>query len=151
MDLTLFRLQQVTVNNKNSEWSRVTSGISQGSVLGPLLFVIYINDMPNNIMSNVYLFADDTKLYRVIEGEQDKSKLQDDLLELQNWSNKWLLSFHPDKCKIMRINEKRPTEQYKYYMLKDDEVHHLQTVQSEKDLGVTFSIGIFLGAYRHKN
>ena len=55
------RVQQVSVNGKNSEWANVTSGIPKGSVLGPIIFVLYINDLPENITSNVYMFVDDTK------------------------------------------------------------------------------------------
>ena len=57
------RVQQVNVNGTNSEWANITSGIPQGSVLGPILFVLYINDLPKNIVSNVYMFADDTKIF----------------------------------------------------------------------------------------
>ena len=57
------RVQQVNVNGTNSEWANITSGIPQGSVLGPILFVLYINDLPENIVSNVYMFADDTKIF----------------------------------------------------------------------------------------
>ena len=57
------RVQQANVNGTNSEWANITSGIPQGSVLGPILFVLYINDLPENIVSNVYMFADDTKIF----------------------------------------------------------------------------------------
>ena len=77
----------------------VTSGVPQGSVLGPLLFVLFINDLPDVVMhgSDVYLYADDTKIFRRITNEEDCDKLQEDLDELRKWSERWLLSFHPDK------------------------------------------------------
>jgi hypothetical protein len=63
--------QRVAVNGENSNWEEVTSGIPQGSVLGPLLFVVYINDLPDHVDSEAYLFAEDTKIFRIITGEND--------------------------------------------------------------------------------
>ena len=98
------RTQKVMVNGAGSEWENVTSGIPQGSVLDPILFVIYINDLPDTVESDSYLFADDTKIFRIIKDEDDKEILQDDLTKLEEWSDKWLLKFHPEKCKHMKIN-----------------------------------------------
>ena len=105
-DFLTERRQRVHVNKEKSSWKKVTSGIPQGSVLGPLLFVMFVNDLPNNIASQVYLFADDTKLFQIIKSDADKKTLQDGLISLQDWSNKWQLNFHLDKCKVLRINEK---------------------------------------------
>ena len=89
------RTQVVKVGNCNSEVRNVTSGIPQGSVLGPLLFVIYINDLPEVVSENsyVYLFADDAKVFREIKTHQDHIILQEDINKLMVWSNKWLLKF----------------------------------------------------------
>ena len=94
----LNRKQRVRVMNSYSEWAPVTSDIPQGSVLGPILFVIYINDLPDNLKSECYMFADDTKVFKDINDIEDNKILQNDIQELENWSGKWLLRFHPDKC-----------------------------------------------------
>ena len=104
------RTQKVMVNGAGSEWENVTSGIPQGSVLGPILFVIYINDLPDTVESDSYLFADDTKIFRIIKGEDYKEILQDDFTKLEEWSGKWLLKFHPEKCKHMKISKSKNEE-----------------------------------------
>ena len=124
------RSQQVTVCGEESNWKRVTSGIPQGSVLGPLLFVIYINDLPDAVSSTPYIFADDTKIFRIIKDESDEKSLQDDLWKLEKWSSDWLLKFHPEKCKHMRIGD---SENICDYVLGN---HDLQKIQTEKDIGV---------------
>ena len=133
------RKQMVCVNGEKSSKREVTSGVPQGSVLGPILFVLYINDLPREVTSEVYLFADDTKIYRAIRNQQDQERLQKDLLRLQEWSNKWLLRFHPDKCVVMNIRTKqsRNTEERNYYMMKDNDKCNLRKVEQEKDIGVT--------------
>ena len=127
------RMQQVVVNGKSSEWHEVTSGIPQGSVLGPLMFVIYINDLPENVTSQVYLFADDTKIYNTIKNEEDKAILQEDLEKLTQWSDTWLLRFHPQKCKHLHIGHGDPNPNYEYRLMGNT----LEKVHEEKDLGVT--------------
>ena len=69
------RMQRVIINEERSDWKAVTSGIPQGSVLGPILFVMYVNDMPKKISSDIYLFADDAKVYRSIESDADYKKI----------------------------------------------------------------------------
>ena len=101
------RRQRVMVNGTASEWRPVTRGILQGSVLGPGLFVVYINDLPKNVTSVVRLFADDTKVSRQIRKENDAREVQDDLHSLQGWSDMWLLKFHPQKCKFMQLEGKK--------------------------------------------
>ena len=86
----------------------MTSSIPEGSVLGPVLFIIYINDLPETVESMVHIFADDTKIYRKIATVNDCIELQKDLDILQEWSNKWLLRFNADKCKVMRLGGQHP-------------------------------------------
>lgn len=128
------REQRVTINGKSSGWHPVTSGIPQGSVLGPLLFVIYINDLPASVVSMMLLFADDTKLYRVIKEAHDRVLLQQDVTSMRNWGLKWLLRYHADKCKSMTVGTTRTNNPPDTpYTLGDIELEH---VKSEKDVGV---------------
>lgn len=126
------RTQYVKVGEEISETAPVTSGIPQGSVLGPLLFVIYINDMPEVVSkdSYVYLFADDTKIFRATETLSDKKQLQSDIDNLYKWSNDWLLKFHPDKCLAMKLGSNNIDLTY---TMGD---HKLGESACEKDLGV---------------
>ena len=123
------RRQKVVVNGEHSDWSDVSSGIPQGSILGPLLFVIYINDLPSTVKSQMLLFADDTKIFEQITGEDDIRSLQQDIDGMNRWSEKWLLKFHPDKCKIMNIG----SENQNQYQIGNSALEH---IQEEKDLGV---------------
>ena len=103
------RTQCVNLNNHKSSFAPVTSGIPQGSVLGPILFVIYINDLPEVINggSLAFLFADDTKMFRDIKTPTDLQIQQNDIEKAVNWSNIWLLKFHPDKCVHLGIGSHR--------------------------------------------
>ena len=84
---------------------KVTSGIPQGSLLGPTLFVLFINDLPQVVESRVALFADDTKVFREIQSDEDREKLQQDIGELLIWSKKWQLPFNESKCKVMHYGK----------------------------------------------
>jgi hypothetical protein len=132
------RKQKVTVNGAESKNHKVTSGIPQGSVLVPILFVIYINDMPECVDSTTYLFTDDTKIFREIKSPNDEEKLQNDLDELQKWSDTWLLKFHPNKCKVLTVsNRKMAEKEASNYHLYDNEGKEVKMEQSdgEKDIG----------------
>ena len=130
------RKQRVVVNGCKSEWKEVVSGVPQGSVIGPLLFVLYINDLPDIVEAEVYLFADDTKIFCKIS-ENGSSPLQEDLKRLQKWSDTWLLKFHPDKCKVMKIHRGNKENNRKYYMRNSQtEELELEQVSKEKDLGI---------------
>ena len=130
------RSQRVCVNGYFSEWHTITSGIPQGSILGPLLFVIYINDMPSLTNSLTYLFADDTKIYRPINSMEDCLILQDDLDTLQTWSNNWLLQFHPSKCFVLTIGKSLFNFDYTLPNMHDNSRTLLGHVAEAKDLGV---------------
>ena len=124
------RIQRVVVNDSYSEWSKVINGVSQGSVLGPLLFNIFINDIGSEIKSNISVFADDTKLCSGITSLQDVSNLQANLNALSNWATKWQMRFNVDKCKVMHLGAKN---MHASYMLGGVQ---LGGSVVEKDLGV---------------
>ena len=128
------RHQRVVVNGAKSKWSSVTSGIPQGSVLGPVLFVIYINDLPESCDCSTLLFADDTKVFQQVKSTADCENLQADLNHLQSWADRWQLCFHPQKCKVMRIGNGHP--EFTYQMTVDGLLIDLDTTHTEKDLGV---------------
>ena len=83
------------------------SGVPQGSVLGPCLFLAYINDLPDSLKSTARLFADDTIVYLTITSESDAQTLQDDLLKLEQWESGWSMEFNPDKCEVIRVTKKQ--------------------------------------------
>jgi hypothetical protein len=97
------RTQKVLVDGACSEEGKVTSGVPQGSVLGPTLFLIFINDISNQINSTMRLFADDCLLYREIKGPEDHNTLQRDLHTLYDWSRSWQMDFNVDKCYTMSV------------------------------------------------
>ena len=128
------RKQQVVVNGSKSGIDSVISGIPQGTVLGPVLFVIYINDLLDVISSDGFMFADDTKIFRKITSLADALMLQDDLQKLEEWSNIWLLKFNADKCHVLTLGKFQDIKHAHRYSLCQYELEH---VPSEKDLGIT--------------
>ena len=126
------RQQRVRVEDKYSEWKQVISGIPQGSVLGPTLFVIFINDMPDVVECMIQLFADDAKNFTNVNIRDDggNNKLQSDINNLSEWSTKWQLPFNTRKCKVLHLGNSNPCHRYKMNGQK------LEQVNEEKDLGV---------------
>ena len=108
------REQRVVVGGEHSAWTDVTSGVPQGTVLGPLLFLAYINDLPSNISSNVRLFADDCVIYRQIVNDYDHISLQEDLNTLEKWQRDWQMKFNAKKCFTMRITHNRNPKIFNY-------------------------------------
>ena len=102
------RLQRVVVNGQCSEWTDVKSGTPEGGLLSPLLFSMFINHLPNVISkSNILMFADDVKLFKQVNSNDDAADLQSDLSELCKWSKLWKLNLNPSKCKHFRMSLKK--------------------------------------------
>ena len=129
------RKQAVSVNGTHSNWVDVTSGVPQGSVLGPVLFLLYINDISEHIQSKIKLFADDSILYREIKNSHDQEILQKDLDFLAEWSGKWLMQFNVKKCAVLNITRKRNPTLCQYHLFGEN----LNIVQQHDYLGVTIS------------
>lgn len=124
------RKQRVVINGKSSSWREVTSGVPQGSVLGPLLFIIYINDLDEGLLSLISKFADDTKLGIDASDEAAIKQAQEALRKIGQWSEDWQMPFNVDKCKVMHIGSRN--NKVKYELLGKE----LSTCSEEKDLGV---------------
>ena len=110
------RYQQVVVDGSFSNYCKVTSGVPQGSVLGPTLFLLYINDITEGISSQMKLFVDDCLIYKVIHSSTDHQTLQQDLTILSKWADKWQMAFNISKCKIMQISNHHSKSLFSYVM-----------------------------------
>jgi len=124
------RYQRVVINGMNSDWISVLSSVPQGPVLGPILFIIYINDLDVDIKNAIFKFADDTKLIGEVGDDKLTDILQEDLNKLMEWSKMWQMEFNTEKCKVMYFgnnNDKVPL-----YMGKDI----LKDTKEERDLGI---------------
>lgn len=108
------------------------SGVPQGTILGPLCFLLYINDLPKKVESSIKLFADDCKVYRSIKTKDDCYALQHDLNRLSAWTQDWLLQFSVEKCSVLRV---RSSINFPYCI----NGQPLTEVQEQKDLGVIVS------------
>ena len=126
------RSQTVVLEGDCSEEVPVTSGVPQGSVLGPILFLVYINDLPEKVKSQVRLFADDTAAYLAITKPAESKQLQDDLDNLQEWELDWNMEFNPGNCQVIRITRSRSPIPTQYSL----HCQTLEVVASARYLGV---------------
>ena len=128
------RQQRVVIDGEFSTWQPVLSGVPQGSILGPLLFVLFINDIVKVISpdTNIVLYADDLKIWRKISNAADHNVLQSDISNLHTWATENKMNFHPSKCKVLRSTLKLKPLILDYTMAGCI----LETTENERDLGV---------------
>ena len=131
------RSQKVVLDGCASDPVPVLSGVPQGSVIGPVLFLIFINDLPDNIRSSVRLFADDCVLYRNVKSPLDCQILQDDLNSLAKWEMDWQMKFNVSKCHSMRVTRLHPSRHIDFNYTLHQQT--LEQVQSAKYLGLTIT------------
>jgi len=127
------RKQRVVLGGQASEWSDILSGVPQGSVLGPILFVLYINDIDDTINSKILKFADDTKIYNRVDSVEGIERMRADLRNLVVWSKEWQMLFNAEKCKVMHLGYNNPKVNYVM------DTTQLQVVSEERDLGIIVS------------
>ena len=131
------RYQRVVLNGQTSNWEIISAGVPQGSILGPLLFLIYINDISDNLESNVKLFADDTSIFSVVHHPNSTATmLNNDLLKIQQWAYQWKMSFNPDQTKQAQevIFSRKNIKSYHPNLVFNQT--NVQRTSSQKHLGV---------------
>ena len=124
------RKQRVVINGESSPWLEVTSGIPQGSVLGPLCFLIYINDLAEEVKSSIKLYADDAKLYGRADTEEQREDIQKDIEAIENWTRKWQLPLNINKCRALHLGPRNVKCNYTLNGMM------VQKTEAEKDLGI---------------
>ena len=131
------RKQRVVLPGASSSWTSVKAGVPQGSILGPLLFLLYINDIVEDMNSSIRLFADDTSLYIIVDDPiQAAEQLNLDLAKIHHWADKWLVTFNPGKSEYILLSRKHNKPYHPPVLLNQTQIAE---VNSHKHLGITFS------------
>ena len=131
------RKQRVILPGAVSDWTYIKAGVPQGSILGPLLFLIYINDIVHDIGSNIRLFADDTSLFIIVDNPLiAATNLNTDLEKISRWAATWLVSFNPSKTESLLLSRKLNSDQHPPIFMQN---HQISEVSTHKHLGLLFS------------
>ncbi len=125
------RKQWVAMYCTATDWAPAASGVPQGSVLGPVLFIMYINDIDVGLNNFISKFADDTKIRNSIIDDRDSLSFQEDLRKISQWSHRWEMPFNVKKCYVLQVGTKKNKK--KYYKTNGVKIESLQCV---KELGV---------------
>ena len=156
------RFQRVVLYGQTSNWKNILAGVPQGSILGPLLFLIFINDIPEGIQSNIKIFADDTSIFSVLKDRISASvTLNEDLYLISKWAYSWKMSFNPDPSKqateiifskklpTLRFNNNTltPTNSHKHLGMILDSKLNFKNHLSEKISKANKGIGIIRRLY----
>jgi hypothetical protein len=132
------RKQRVVIEGQSSKWERIKAGVPQGSVLGPLLFLIYINDITKNLQSDRFLYADDTSILDIVDApNMSSTKLNNDLTSIKDWVSQWLVTINPIKTESIVFSTKRikPYHPDLFY-----EGKKIAMVSQHTHLGVTYLV-----------
>jgi ribonuclease P/MRP protein subunit RPP40 len=138
------RKQRVVIDGDRSEWAEVTSGVPQGSVLGPILFLVFINDIDEGLSNKLFKFADDIKLLGQGHSMEQKREIQSDLQKLLDWSEKWQMRFNIEKCKWIHFGKENDLD-FRFEM----NGKHLEELKEIKDLGIIVSHDLKVGNQCH--
>ena len=130
------RKQRVIIGKAVSEWAKIDSGVPQGSVLGPGLFIIYVNDLMDGLKCQLEMYADDSKLFKEIKSVSDSVFVQDDLNYISQWTRDWKLYLNCKKCKLMQFGAKVPRYEYKIKDLITESSFSVKLSPEERDLGI---------------
>ena len=132
------RKQGVVMGDCVTDWIDVLSGVPQGSVLGPILFLIFINDLPERLINDCRLYADDNKIIAPISSQSDSKVFQNDIKLLDEWSIQWKLGLNFEKCKIMHFGTNN--KEYPYFMNNNNELMEIESLPLKRTSGFSYQV-----------